>query len=418
MVLVVKNLPANAGDVRDLGLIPGSGRFPGGGHGNPLQYSCLENPLDRGAYRATVHRVSKTWTWLQWFTTQESIRMSQNSQLVNPWISWSGLFLISHLHLHSGITVQFGTVQSPSRVRLFATPWIAACQASLSITTPGIYSNSCPSSWWCHPAISSSVVPFSSCPQSLQASGSFPMSQLFTWNGQSIRVSASASVLPMNTSPMNRTYLLQDGLVGYPCSPRDSQVFSNTTVQKHQFFGAQLSSQSNSHIHTWLLDKCNSEENCHSTNSPPWVHFLGPAQQITQTWGAWKGRNVFSPISGGEQSETRTSGGPHSLSFASSRFWGHGVVRALGLWLHYSNLQGQHLHIFLFWLHVVTSAVRVWLHLGSIWIMQGSLPKSRSITWWHLQRSLPALSPYEVTSTDFIKALRCGSLVDPSVLFN
>ena len=65
--------------------------------------------------------------------------------------------------------------------------------------TPGVYPNSCPSSRWCHPAISSSVVPFSSCPQSLPASGSFPMSQLFAWGGQSIGVSASASVLPMNT---------------------------------------------------------------------------------------------------------------------------------------------------------------------------------------------------------------------------
>ena len=74
--------------------------------------------------------------------------------------------------------------------------------------TPGVYSNSCPSRWRCHPAISSSVVPFSSCPQSLPASGSFPMSQLFTWGGQSIGVSASASVLPLNTqdwSPLGWT---------------------------------------------------------------------------------------------------------------------------------------------------------------------------------------------------------------------
>ena len=225
MVLVVKNLPANAGDVRDLGLIPGSGRFPGGGHGNPLQYSCPENPLDRGAYWATVHRVSKTWTWLQWFTTQASIRMSQNSQLVNPWISWSGLFLISHLHLHSGITVQFSYPVLSDSLRLHESQH---ARPPCPSQTPGVYSNSCPSSWWCHPAISSSVVPFSSCPQSLQASGSFPMSQRFTWDGQSIRVSASASVLPMNTSPMNRTYLLQDGLVGSPCSPRDSQESSPT----------------------------------------------------------------------------------------------------------------------------------------------------------------------------------------------
>ena len=113
-------------------------------------------------------------------------------------------------------------------------------------------SNSCPSSQWCHSTISSSVVPFSSCPQSSPASGSFPMSQLFAWGGQSIGVSASTSVLPMNT---------QDWFpLGWPGwislqSKGLSRVFSNTTVQKHQFFSAQLSSQSNSHIHTWLLEK-------------------------------------------------------------------------------------------------------------------------------------------------------------------
>ena len=90
--------------------------------------------------------------------------------------------------------------------------------------TPGFHSNSCPSSWWCHPAISSSVFPFFSCPQSLPASESFPMSQLFAWSGQSIGVSASASVLPMNTqdwSPLGWTGWI-------PCSPRDSQESSPT----------------------------------------------------------------------------------------------------------------------------------------------------------------------------------------------
>ena len=114
--------------------------------------------------------------------------------------------------------------------------------------TPGVYPNSCPSNRWCHLAISSSVVPFSSCPQSLPASGSFPVSQLFAWGGQSIGVSASASILPMNTqdwSPSEWTGWISLQSKGL------SRVFSNTTVQKHQFFGAQLSSQSNSHIHTW-----------------------------------------------------------------------------------------------------------------------------------------------------------------------
>ena len=118
--------------------------------------------------------------------------------------------------------------------------------------TPGVYSNSCPSSQWCHPAISSSVVPFSSCPQSLPASGYFPVSQLFASGGQSIGVSASASVLPMNTQDWPPS-----GWTGWISlqSKGLSRVFSNTTGQKHQFFGAQLSLQSNSHIHTWLLDK-------------------------------------------------------------------------------------------------------------------------------------------------------------------
>ena len=118
--------------------------------------------------------------------------------------------------------------------------------------TPGVYSNSCPLSKWCHPAISSSVVPFSSCPQSLPVSGSFPMSQSFTWGGQSIGVSASASVLPMNTEDWSPS-----GWTGWISlqSKGLSRVFSNTTVQKQQFFSTQLSSQSNYHIHTWPLEK-------------------------------------------------------------------------------------------------------------------------------------------------------------------
>ena len=118
--------------------------------------------------------------------------------------------------------------------------------------TPRVYPNSCPSSLWCNPDISSSVVPFFSCPQSLPASGSFQMSQLFTWGGQSIGVSSSASVLPKNIqdwSPLGWTGWISLQYKGL------SRVFSNTTVQKHQFFGAQLSLQSNSHIHTWLLKK-------------------------------------------------------------------------------------------------------------------------------------------------------------------
>ena len=118
--------------------------------------------------------------------------------------------------------------------------------------TPGVHSDSRPSSQWCHPAISSSVLPFSSCLQSFPASQSLPMSQLFTWGGQSTAVSASASFLPKKSqgwSPSEWTgwsSLQSKGL---------SRVFSNTTVQKHQFVGAQPSSQSNSHIHTWPKEK-------------------------------------------------------------------------------------------------------------------------------------------------------------------
>ena len=112
--------------------------------------------------------------------------------------------------------------------------------------TPEVYSNSCPSSWWRHPAISSSVIPFSSCPQSLSASGFFPMSQLFTAGDQSIGVSALASFFPMNTQDWSLEWT---GWISVK-SKGLSRVFSNTTVQKHQFFSAQPSSQSNSHIHT------------------------------------------------------------------------------------------------------------------------------------------------------------------------
>ena len=99
----------------------------------------------------------------------------------------------------SGQQSQFSSVQSLSHVRLFSTPWIAARQAPHPSPTPGAHVNSCPFSPYCHPTISSSVVPFSSCPQSFLASGSFLRSQLFASGGQSIGVSASTSVLPMNT---------------------------------------------------------------------------------------------------------------------------------------------------------------------------------------------------------------------------
>ena len=150
--------------------------------------------------------------------------------------------------------VQFSSVQLLSRVQLFVTPWTAACQASLSITNSLslLKLMSIESITDGHPNILSSVVPFSSCLQSSPASGSFPMSLFFASGGQNIGVSASALVLPMNTqdwSPLEWTGWISLQSKGL------SSVFFNTTVQKHQFFSTQLSSQSNSYIHTWPLEK-------------------------------------------------------------------------------------------------------------------------------------------------------------------
>ena len=134
-----------------------------------------------------------------------------------------------------GGSVQF---KSLSHVWPFAVPWTAACQLLCPSPAPGACSNSWPSSRWCHPTISSSVIPFSSCLQSFPASGSFPMSQFFASGGQSIGVSASASVLPINIQ--NRFPLGLTGLISLQ-SKGFSRVFSNTSVQKLQFFGAQPS---------------------------------------------------------------------------------------------------------------------------------------------------------------------------------
>ena len=144
----------------------------------------------------------------------------------------------------------FVSVQLLSHVQLFATPWTAAHQSSLSITNTGACSNSCPLSQWCHPMILSSVVPFSSWLQSVSASGSFLISQLFTSGGQNI--GTSASVLVMNIQdwfPLELTGLISLQSKGL------SRVFSNTTVQKHQFFDVQPFLWSNSPIHTWLVEK-------------------------------------------------------------------------------------------------------------------------------------------------------------------
>ena len=150
------------------------------------------------------------------------------------------------------LVLTFSSVQSLSHIWLFAPHGLQHARLPCPSSTPRVCSNSYPSSQWCHPTISSSVVPFSSCLQSFPASGSFPRSQSFPSGGQSIRGSASALVLPMNIQdwfPLGLTGLISLQSKGL------SRVFSNTTVQKHQFFGAQPSSQSNSHIHTWPQEK-------------------------------------------------------------------------------------------------------------------------------------------------------------------
>ena len=132
--------------------------------------------------------------------------------------------------------------------------------------TPRVYSNSCPLSWWCHPTISSSVIPFSSRLQSFSVSGSFQMSQFFTSGGQSIGASASASVLPVNIwgwFPLGST-----GLISL-LSKRLSRVFSSPTVWRHQVFDAQPFLLSSFHIPTWLLEK-------------PWLWLHGPLPKVSK----------------------------------------------------------------------------------------------------------------------------------------
>ena len=173
-----------------MGSISRSGRSPREGNDNPLQYSCLANPLDRGSWQITAHWVSKSWTRLS-HSVQFSFSVVSNS-------------LWPHEPQHT--------------------------RPPCPTPTPGVHLNSCPLSRWCHQTISSSVVYFSSCPQSFPASESFPMSQLFPSDDQSIAVSASTSVLPMNTqawSPLGWTGWIPVQSKGL------SRVFSNTIVQKH-----------------------------------------------------------------------------------------------------------------------------------------------------------------------------------------
>jgi len=202
-----------------MGSVSRLGRLPGGENGNPLQYSCLENPMDRGAWWATVHGIKKSQTKLS-----------------------NGTCTHTHTHTHTHtINYYSASVQFSSAAQLCPT----LCEP-MNLSTSGLpVHNQLPEftqthvlSQWCYPTISSSVIPFSSCSQSFPASGSFPVNQLFTSGGQSVGVLASTSVLPMNTqdwSPLGWT-----GWISLQ-SKRLSRVFSNTTVQKHWLFCAQLS---------------------------------------------------------------------------------------------------------------------------------------------------------------------------------
>jgi len=190
----------------------------------------------------TFFTIALLWDWircLKYFTIKRVI--------ILPWV-------ILTISTRASLVAQFSSVQ-------FSHSVVSDClqphepqnaRPPCPSPTPGVYPNLCPLSRWCHPTISSSVIPFSSCPQSSPASGYFQISQLFAWGGQSIGVSASTSVLPMNTqdwSPLGWT-----GWISFQFKVL-SRVFFNTTVQKHQLLCTQLSSPSNSHIHTWPLEK-------------------------------------------------------------------------------------------------------------------------------------------------------------------
>ena len=161
---------------------------------------------------------------------------------------------LSCLPIYQQWTIQFSSVQFSHSVVSDSLPphGLQHARPPCPSPTPGVSSNSWPSSRWCYPTILSSVVPFSSCLQSYPPSGSFPMSQFFTSGGQSIGASALASVLPMNIQDWFPLGLR--GLISL-LSKGLSRVFSSTTVHKHQFFGAHLSLWSNSRIHTWPLEK-------------------------------------------------------------------------------------------------------------------------------------------------------------------
>ena len=205
-----------------------------------------------------------TWVWVSsgswWWTGKSGMLQSMGLQSQTGLNNWTELIPnnskdIFFLNAYGKFSrIEYQSVQFSCSVVSDSLPPHGLQHARLPCPSPSprVCPNSYPLSQWCHPTISSSFVPFSSCLRSFPASGSFQMSQLFTSGGQSIEVSASTPVLPMNIQdwfPLGLTAWISLQSKGL------SRVFSNTTVQKHQFFGAQPSIWSNSHIHTWLLEK-------------------------------------------------------------------------------------------------------------------------------------------------------------------
>ena len=222
--------------------VTGPGRPPRGGHGNELKYACLKIPWteEPGALQSMgSQRVRHDWATEQqqlsaYFQISRNKHFWSNREAHLLWDHWNMVdTTLQSLYGHSPVQFSRSVVSNslqPHEPQHARPP----CPSP----TPGVHLNPCPLSWWCHRTISSSVVPFSSRPQSFPASGSFQMSRLFPWGGQSIGVSASTSVLPMNTQdwfPLVWTAWISLQSKGL------SRVFSNTTVQKHQFFSTQLS---------------------------------------------------------------------------------------------------------------------------------------------------------------------------------
>ena len=207
----------------------------------PSEFPCLQkviqekNPIAKQSKSVSLVKPiggKKSETSIEMCPDLHKLSSLVSVSLYNP-----GEYLISDLWKSSSAGA-LSSVQSVSHVQLFATPWLQHAWLPCPSPTPGAYSNSCPLSWWCHANISSSVVPFSSHNQSFPTSGSFQRSQFFTSGGQSIGVSASASVLPMNIQdwfPLGWT-----GWISF-LSKALSRVFFNTTVKKHLFFSAHFS---------------------------------------------------------------------------------------------------------------------------------------------------------------------------------